>query len=247
MKAILIGVTVLLTVSGVVAGPASATTLQTGSQVSPNSSGQLIATPSTLVLSTTTGNTTTVQTGASFSDPSGWDPWGDDIAYDDTNSQWLSVGGCCGGTSTAVFNATSTALQLNTFSLLWGSPNSDNTVTLYSGLNGLGTQVGQVQFIDGSGYLVDGVLSSQPYGPNTMDPGYIETITTSQLFESAVLSNGTGGFEIADVSAGFLQLQNDLTPTPLPSAWTTLLGGLVGVGFLALVRTKKRSATILAA
>ncbi len=229
MKAVLVGLTALFAVIGLPSGHASATTLTTGSQVSPNTSRLLIGSGVTLGAV----NNAPESTGANPSDPLGWDPWGST----DTNSQWLSVGGCCGGTSSAIFNVSGPAA--NNFSLLWGSPNSDNTITLWSGANGTGTEVATVTFVDGIGFYVDGVLSAQPYGPNTTGSGYIESIFTSTtLFESAVLTNDIGGFEVADVSASYLQtgLQSE---TPLPATLPLFATGLGGLGLLGWRRKRK--------
>ena len=219
MNAALVGLTACLAVIGFACEPASATTLTTGSQVTPNTSAPLIAGGVTLGAVVNAPSST----GANAADPFGWDPWG----ATDTNSNWLSVGGCCGGTSSAIFNATAAS---NNFSLLWGSPNSDNTIKFYSGTNGSGSLIATVNFVDNIGFYVDGVLSGQFFGPNTTAPGYIESIVTSSLFQSAVLTNDTGGFEVANVFAGFTQIttQNE---TPLPGAlWLfgSVLAGAAG-------------------
>jgi hypothetical protein len=210
-------------VVGLAPGYASATTITNLGQVSANTSGLLIAGSG---VSETSSSNAPQSIGANSGDPSGWDPWGGA----DTNSNWLSVGGCCGGSgSYATFSFTSSE---NTFTLLWGSPNSDNTVTLYSGQNGNGSVIDTVSFIDGTGYYVDGVLSPTTYGPNTMDPGDLMSINSSGLFQSAELTNDIGGFEIADVSAS-LVTTNRTSTTPLPPTWAMLLGGLAMIGFLA--------------
>ena len=227
MKAVLIGLTALFAVIGLASGHASATTLTTGSQVSPNTSGALLGSG----VSLGAVNNAPQSIGANPSDPLGWDPWGST----DTNSNWLSVGGCCGTTSSAIFNVIGPA---NNFSLLWGSPNSDNTVTLYSEADGKGSVVATVTFVDGVGYKVDGALSGAFYGPNTTDPGYIESIFTSAtLFASAVLTNDIGGFEVADVSANFIQ--TGLSGTPLPAALPLFASGLGALGLLGWRRKRK--------
>ena len=171
--------------------------------------------------------------GANALDPSGWDPWGSA----DTNSNWLSVGGCCGGASSAIFNVVSPA-GANNFILLWGSPNSDNTLQLFDAADGKGNLVATVKFADGSGFLVDGVSSGQTFGPNTTAPGYLESITTSVVFESAVLTNSIGGFEVADISATFLQVETQ-SQTPLPATLPLFAGGLGAFGLLAWRRKRK--------
>jgi hypothetical protein len=227
LKSVLVGITAFGALMALASGVASATTLTTSSSpVTPNMSGALIAGGVSLGAVSNAPQST----GANPSDPSGWDPWGST----DTNSNWLSVGGCCGGASSAIFNTNAPA---NDFSLLWGSPNSDNTITLYSGANGTGSVVATVDFVDGTGFYVDGVLSTQPFGPNITDPGYIETILTSTLFDSAVLTSDIGGFEVADVSASL---------TPLPATLPLFATGFAGLGLLGW-RRKRKNASALAA
>jgi len=227
VKATFVGLTAIVAMIAIASGQASATTLTTGSQVTPNSSGSLIAGGVTLGAVVNAPQST----GANPADPFGWDPWG----ATDTNSHWLSVGGCCGGTSSAIFNANAPS---NLFSLLWGSPNSNNTLRLYSGSNGTGSLVATVQFVDGSGFKVDGVSSGQFFGPNTTAAGYIESILTSSLFLSALLTNSTGGFEVADVSASLLGGGGASVATPVPGAlW---LFGSVLVAATGITRWRRK-------
>ena len=221
---------------GLAPGYASATTITNLGQVSANTNGLLIAGSG---VSETSFSNAPQSVGANSSDPSGWDPWG----AADMNSNWLSVGGCCGGSgSYATFSFTSSE---NTFTLLWGSPNSDNTVTLYSGQDGTGSVIDTVSFVDGTGYYIDSVLSPTSYAPNTMDPGDLMSINSSGVFQSAKLTNDIGGFEIADVSAS-LARTNRTSATPLPSTWAMLLGGLAMIGLLAHRGMKKQSAATAA-
>jgi hypothetical protein len=234
LKAIFVGLAAFIATIGIASGPTSATTLTTGSQVTPNTSGSLIA--GGVTLGTVSGNTSSTQTGANAADPFGWDPWGST----DTNSHWLSVAGCCGGASSAIFNVIAPT-GANNFTLLWGSPNSDNTLKLYSEADGTGSLVATVQFVSGSGFFVDGVLSGQFFGPNTTAPGYIESITTSAVFGSALLTNSNGGFEVADISASTLGV-GLLSQTPLPATLPLFAGGLGALGLLAKGRKRKTAA-----
>lgn len=215
---------------GVVSGSASATTVI---GISPNpvtvtGSGVLIATPGTVSLGAAVN--TFLETTANPSDPFGWDPWGSL----DTTSGWLSVGGCCGGAGS--YQDLNISGPVNTLSLLWGSPNADNTITLSNG--------SVISYVDNAssssldGFYINGVLQPGTFLPNTMDPGYIVTITSS-TFTSAVLTNTIGGFEVADISAGFNT--TDVSSAPLPSTWIMLLSGFVGLGFFAYRGTKKNS------
>lgn len=207
---------------GLTSGRASATTINNLGPVMPNEPGTLIAPGSGGTL--TSSNNAPISMGQNSSN--GTDPWG----VSDSNSQWLSVGACCGGAGS--FATFSFATSQTVFTLLWGSPNSDNTVTLYSGTNGTGIPVATVSFVDGSGFYINSFLSSTPYGPNTIDPGDLMSIDSSAPFLSAVLTNDIGGFEVADVSGD---------PTPLPPTWVLMLGGLIGLAFIARRGSRQQS------
>ena len=166
MKAIFVGLAAFIATIGIASGPTSAT--HPHHRLSGYTEYVRIPDRGGDALGTVSGNTSSTQTGANAADPFGWDPWGST----DTNSHWLSVAGCCGGASSAIFNVIAPT-GANDFTLLWGSPNSNNTVQLYSEANGNGSLVATVQFVDGSGFFVDGVLSGQFFGPNTTAPGVI--------------------------------------------------------------------------
>jgi hypothetical protein len=210
-----------------VPGPALATTISISSAtVTPSADGPLFAgTGVTVMLGASSGYVSPLQYGSNLSDPQGWDPWGGS----DTNSYWISVGGAgVGYPSSQTLNFLS---PVDILSLLWGSPNSNNTITLSNGQT--------IAYVDNLGFEIDGVLTTGPY-PNVQtgpaSSGYIVTITSSP-FTSAVLSNGIGGFEVADISAA----------APLPSSWTMMLIGFVGLGFFAYRGTKKSAAVLAAA
>ena len=203
------------------AGQVAATTIigVSGSPVTPNMDGPLIAGS---LVSLGLSNNAPQSTGANPSDPFGWDPWGSA----DSNSQWLSVGGCCGGSGS--YQTLNFRSPVDVLTLLWGSPNSDNTITLSTGAI--------ISYVDSSGYYIDGIQQTTSY-PNTTDPGYIVTITSSVPFTSATLTNDIGGFEVADIKAS----------APLPSTWTMLVAGLAGLGFFARRGSKKNVAAPAAA
>jgi hypothetical protein len=113
----------------------------------------------------------------------------------------------------AVFNVF--GVGATELSLLWGSPDSYNKITFYSGLNGTGTK----DSITGSQLLI------QTYGHDlvTLDPGFV--------FLSVVLSSKQNAFEFADLQT--------IGPgggiggtTPLPGALVLFGTGLAGAGFL---------------
>lgn len=220
----------IVAVFGAVSGSASATTVIdiSAAPVAANGNGLLIASPSTVSLGASVN--TFLETGANPADPFGWDPWGSL----DTNSGWLSVAGCCGGAGS--YQDLNFSGPVNTLSLLWGSPNADNAITLSNG--------SVISYVDNAssssldGFYINSVLQPGTSLPNTMDPGYIVTITSS-TFTSAVLTNTIGGFEVADISAGLIQ--TGLANTPLPSTWLMLLSGFVGLGFFAYRGAQKNS------
>jgi hypothetical protein len=123
-----------------------------------------------------------------------------------------------GGSATYNFAGPATGL-----SLLWGSPDSYNTLTFFSGLNGTGTDLFS---ITGS------LLNIQTYGHDLVD-----FTMTGGTFESVVLASSGNAFEFADLQ--------DALATPLPAAFPLFAGGLGMVGFFA--RRKKRNPLVLAA
>ena len=126
MKALPIVLATCIAVLCAVPGAASATTISSSGPVTPSAGGLLFAGPG-VSLGSSSGYVTPPQFGSNLADPNGWDPWGGS----DTNSYWISVGGA--GVGYASSQTLNFSLPVNTFSLLWGSPNSNNTVTLSNG------------------------------------------------------------------------------------------------------------------
>lgn len=132
----------------------------------------------------------------------GWDPYG----TADTTHSWLDIadGGHADFAAAGVL------------SLIWGSPNAGNIVTLYDG-----------------GSVVGGYTTAD-LGPvsNTTGPGYLVTITGA--FDRVVLSeNGFGHFEVGVPSAVVPEL----------STWAMMLAGFLGLGVAGYRR--RRPATVL--
>jgi hypothetical protein len=100
------------------------------------------------------------------------------------------------------------------------------------GANGTGSVIGTVSFQDGEGYFVNGLQNSLAYGPNTTGPGDIISISSTVAFQSAILTNDTGGFEVADISA-------TLIATPLPAALPLFATGLGALGLLGWRRKRR--------
>lgn len=224
---------IALAVVGIAPGQASAATITLTDlgTVSANGNGVLISDPSVVTL--TSSSNAPISQGGNLAD--GYDPWGaGDGNQIDTNSYWMSIGGCCAQDYLSAqqpftpFATFSFKIPETTFSLLWGSPNTGNLITLYNGTAVIAT----VAFNDSMGYVVDGSILAGWFGAHdNMTPGNIIAITSSEAFTSATLTNTAGGFEVADISA-----------TPLPSTWTMMLMGVAGLGFVAHRGMKRRSA-----
>ncbi len=60
---------------------------------------------------------------------------------------------------------------------------------------------------------------------------------------SAVAADPFGGFEISN-SPLDLTISTSLTPTPLPSTWTMLIAGFLGLGFFVYCGSRSRSGPI---
>jgi hypothetical protein len=127
------------------------------------------------------------------------------------------------GGGTATFN---TGLA-NALSLLWGSPDSYNTLQFWSGANGTGSLL----------YSIIGTLLVQTYGHDQVN------VATTSLFQSVVLISGTNAFEFAGLSAscnGVSCRGDSPNPTPIPGA-AFLMGSVLagGAGFSAWRRRRK--------
>lgn len=126
---------------------------------------------------------------------------------------------------TAVYNIPTGASGL---SILWGSPDSYNTLTFYSEVDGGGSILGS---FTGSNLLI------QSYGHDLVT---FQTMLNTPLFESIVLTSSVNAFEFADLS---------VTPsnggpggfgtTPLPAALPLFAGGLGLYGLLARRRRQQ--------
>ena len=222
MKSFFFALAASASVLAAVPGPASASTMISISTnpVTANDNGLLINSGSVGDISLGTGTNVTSDIGVNTLD--GFDPWGSA----DTNSQWDSVGGCCGLNGSQSLAITG---QFNTLSFLWGSPNSNNTVVVTLGGD-------TITYVDGVGFEVDGVVQPGTVLPNDTSSGHIVSITSSSELTGATLTNSVGGFEVADFS---------VSQTPLPGALPLLATGLAAMGLLGWRRKKK--ATALAA
>lgn len=111
----------------------------------------------------------------------------------------------------------------NTMTMLWGSPDTYNTISFCTGAGGAGSCT--------VGAYVAGVL------PVTFGHDLI-TFTTDFTFSSILFATGQNALEFADVSTSFTQAGS----TPLPAALPLFAGGLGVMGLLARRRKRKFSA-----
>jgi hypothetical protein len=116
-----------------------------------------------------------------------------------------------GGSATYDFAKGATQL-----SLLWGSPDSYNSLTFYSGVDGTGSALARV---------TGDQLLLQTYGHDMVDISL-----GGAVFESVILTSSSNAFEFAELK--------DAPATPLPATLPLFAGGL---GLIVLyTRRKKR-------
>jgi hypothetical protein len=105
---------------------------------------------------------------------------------------------------------------------LWGSPDSYNSVTFYSGPGATG---------------LIGTVTGSALTPSAPDTGFnvVTFLATGGTIGSVVFSDGTGqpAFEYADVG---------LSPTPLPAALPLYAAGIGVMGVLGWRRKRKQLA-----
>jgi hypothetical protein len=137
------------------------------------------------------------------------------------NLPYTSVEG--GGSATYTFAKPETLLEV-----LWGSPDSYNTLTFYSGST-----------LEGS--ITGSALDLSTYGHDEV----VLELSDGATFTSVTFSSTTNAFEFADlaVSPGGPDPKfSPLAPTPLPSSWLLLLTALAGLGWMAHRRQRTASA-----
>jgi len=114
---------------------------------------------------------------------------------------------------TAVYNISGNGLRI-----LWGSPDSYNTLTFYTGLNGTGTAAS--------------ITGDALVPPGTTGLGHhLVWILTGETFQSVSISSGRPAFEFSNMVA----------TTPLPPALPLLATGLGVMGWLARRRRRRTS------
>lgn len=122
------------------------------------------------------------------------------------------------GTGTATFNQTG-----NQLSLIWGSPDSYNQLTFYSGINGTGSTLGTV--------------TGSAISPSNGTGFSYVTISGLSTFGSFKLINdpGTNAFEVSTFN---------VSSVPLPAGLPMFGGALLGLSALALRRRGRKVAAV---
>lgn len=132
---------------------------------------------------------------------------------------YTSIGSFGSGLSSATYNFAS---AMDTLVILWGSPDSYNTLNFWSGQGGTGTLLGSI---------TGDKLAVQTYGYDLV------TFISALGFESVVLSSTNAAFEFADLQAS----------APLPAALPLFATGLGVMGYLARRRKKRTGGAAMAA
>lgn len=130
---------------------------------------------------------------------------------------YTTIGSFASGTATYNFSS-----PMDTLVILWGSPDTYNTLSFYSGQNG-------------SGFL--GSFTGNDLTVPSLGLGYdLVTFISASGFELVVLSSSQAAFEFADLQAS----------APLPAALPLFATGLGVMGYLARRRKKRMGGAAMA-
>jgi hypothetical protein len=136
-----------------------------------------------------------------------------------------------GGTSSPGFAIYNLSPNSTTFSLLWGSPDSYNTLQFFSALGGPGV-----------GSTLLGTFTGTDLAIQSTGFDLVSFLATGGTIGSVELSDsGSAAFEYANVSTG-----GTLSQTPLPGALPLFAGGLGLIGLFSRRRKNKAAAALAA-
>jgi hypothetical protein len=123
----------------------------------------------------------------------------------------------------------------NVLHILWGSPDSYNSLAFYSGIPSVNTFLGSISVAGNSGI----VSGSQPLEINTYGHDRMTFTDLSGTFSYVILSSSTNAFEFTNLEAS-LNVTN-LPGTPVPASLPLLTSGLGAFGMMVW-RRKRRAA-----
>ena len=130
-----------------------------------------------------------------------------------------------GGNATAGFAIYNFTTPVTTLSLLWGSPDSYNTIEFFAGADGIGTPLA----------TIDGTNGDFIHGNNLSD-----CCGSGFDLVSFLAKNGTvGSIKLTDSGEAAFEYSN-IDPAPLPAALPLFAGGLGLMGLLGRRRTRER-------
>jgi hypothetical protein len=117
----------------------------------------------------------------------------------------------------------------NNLSILWGSPDSYNNLTFFSGLDGTGSNLGS---------FTGAALAIASVGHDLVT--FVAGV--GEFFQSVVLSSSGNAFEFTNLVASCEGEQCPAPGTvPLPGALPLMISGMVGVGGLLGWRKRRKS------
>src|SRR6185437_7250892 len=145
------------------------------------------------------------------------------------NTPYTSVSSPAAANSTATYNFSS---PVNTLTFLWGSPDSYNTLSFYSGANGTG--------------LLGSLTGDSPILIQTLGHDLVTLQLDGGLdFSSVVFSSTQAAFEFAGLSA--TETGNGPGETPLPATLPLFASGLGVMGLLGWRKKKRKNSAAIAA
>lgn len=164
-----------------------------------------------------------------------YNPGNGPIGWNQPNTPGALYSSVQGGSSATYFVGRS-----NVLSILWGSPDSYNTLAFYSGAPGAGDFLGSISGAGNSGI----VSGTQPLEINTYGHDQMTVTDNGGTFSYVVLSSTTNAFEFTNLETSFAI--TSVTATPVPAGLPLLASGLGAFGVFAWRRKRKGAALAVA-